>query len=221
MTFAHRSERRRQFMCCLLVAASLLLACSAVQASLDDLFSAVKLDDVAGVRRMLGDGGDVNSVDAGGNSLLMVAAREQSNGVARLLIERRVNVNYRNDVHETAIMFAALDGDLELVKLLAAAGADITQAGWTALHYAAFGGHTEICRFLLDHKADIDAKSPNGTTPLMLAARQGHYDTVKLLLSQVAEPNARNEAGATALSMALRNKNMDIATLLRQAGAHE
>jgi uncharacterized protein len=194
---------------------------SPAHATLDDLFNAVKFDDVAGVRHMLDQGYDVNSVDSGGTSLLMYAARERSNGVARVLVERHVKVNYRNDVHETALMFAALKGNLDLVKLLVAADAQIDQPGWTALHYAAYEGHTDICRFLLGHNADIDAKSPNGTTPLMLAARQGRYDTVKLLLWEVAEPNAKNESGATALSMALRNKNSEIATLLRQAGARE
>jgi len=203
------------------LAAALALWAAPSSATLDDLLTAVKFDNVDGVRRMLDGGYAVDTADSSGGSLLMLAAVERSPRVASLLIQRGAKVNYRNGARETAVMLAALHGDLEIVKLLTAAGAELDQTGWTALHYAAYGGYIDICRFLLEHKADIDARSPNGTTPLMMAARQGNYDTVKLLLWEVAEPSVRNEAGATALSMAVRNKHDAVAALLRQAGARE
>ena len=32
------------------------------------------------------------------------------------------------------------------------------QVGWTTLHYAARGGHTELARLLLDRGADVNSK---------------------------------------------------------------
>jgi ankyrin repeat protein len=200
---------------------SLALATPLARAALDDLLSAVRFNDPGAVRKLLDEGYDINSLDRDGNSILMLAVREKSLAVAKLLLDRHPNVNYANPAQETALMFAALQGESDLVRALVGGGARVNQPGWNALHYAAWGGQPEICRYLLDEGADIDATSPNGTTALMLAAREGHYAVVKLLLWEVAEPNVRNEAGATALSMALRRKNTDIAALLRQAGARE
>ena len=74
---------------------------------------------------------------------------------------------------------------------------------------------------MLDQKAEIDAASPNGTTPLMMAARQGHFDVVKLLLWEHADPQRKSESGQTALSMALRGGFEQAAQLIRDAGARE
>ena len=117
------------------------------------------------------------------------------------------------------VMVAALNGHLPAVQLLADAGAQLARPGWTALHYAAFGGHVEVCRYLLGRDADIDARSPNGTTPLMMAALQGHLEAARLLVWEVADVSLRNEAGLTALGLAERGKFVDIVALLRKAGA--
>lgn len=205
--------------------ASILLigaATSAVaQAPLGELARAVKLDDERNVRRLLDQGYDVNSVDAMGDSLLGVAARDGAPSVVKLLLGRRAKVNMRNRAGDSPIMSAALKGHLEIVKMLHAAGAEIDGPGWTALHYAAYGGHNAVCQFLLDNRADIDARSPNGMTPLMMAVREGRLDTVKLLVWEIADPNLRNEAGLSALDLAIRGKQVDIAKLLRVAGAKE
>ena len=199
----------------------LLIAGGSALATVDDLFAKVRLDDVGQVRQMLDAGYDVDSVDAQGDSLLLAAAREGAGGVTRLLIARRARIDYRNTHHETALMFAALRGHLEIVRQLISAGAKVNQPGWCALHYAAFDGHTSVVRLLLDRGADIDALTPNGSSALMLAAREGHFEALKLLLWEVAEPNIRNEAGLTALGMAVKSGNPDIIRLLQQAGAHQ
>ena len=50
-------------------------------------------------------------------------------------------------------------------------------------------------KLLLDRGADIDAASPNGTTPLMMAAQYGADDSVKLLLQRGADLSKRNQRG--------------------------
>ena len=129
---------------------------------------------------------DVNSTSKEGYSLLMEAAREGHLEVIRLLLDRKVKVNQRNAVNEDAMMLAAFKGQLETVKLLQSKGGEINKDGWTALHYAAFQGQTPVAKYLIDNKADINAKAPNGVTPLMAAARNGHYE-----VDQVAPPPGR------------------------------
>jgi hypothetical protein len=195
------------------------LAAGHALATVDDVFARVKVDDVVGLARLLEQGYDVDSVDTSGDSLLIVASREGASGAVKLLLARRAKPDYRNKAGDTALLVAALRGHLPAVRLLAEAGATLQPPGWTALHYAAFGGHVEVCRYLLGRHVDIDARSPNGTTPLMMAARQGHLEAVRLLLWEVADPEAKNEAGLTALALARRGGFVEIADLLRKAGA--
>lgn len=187
--------------------------------TLDDLFRAVETNNVAEVNRLLARGMDVNSADPEGRTLLMRAAWDGQDDLVKLLLDRKARIDQRNARGETAIMMAAFRGHLETVKLLHARGAPLDGPGWTPLHYAAFNGNTAVAKYLLDNKANIDAKAPNGATALMLAARGGHIETAKLLIWQVADVNAETDRGDTALKWALESKNTDIAKLLQQAGA--
>jgi hypothetical protein len=194
-------------------------SCSAFGQTLDDLFRAVETNNVGEVSRLLARGMDVNSADPDGRTLLMRASWDGQNEIVKVLLERKARIEQRNARGETAIMMAAYRGHLDTIKLLHQRGASIEGPGWTPLHYAAFNGQTAVVKYLLDQRADIDAKAPNGATPLMFAARGGHMDTAKLLIWQVADVNVETDRGDTALKWALASKNTDIAKLLQQAGA--
>ena len=49
----------------------------------------------------------------------------------------------------------------------------------TALHYAAREGQTEACQRLVELGADLTAQDFLGRTPLHLAARKGYYELQK------------------------------------------
>uniref|UniRef100_A0A7S3TNJ2 Ankyrin repeat protein n=1 Tax=Strombidinopsis acuminata TaxID=141414 RepID=A0A7S3TNJ2_9SPIT len=98
---------------------------------------------------------------------------------------------------KTAMVLAATNGHLEVVKLLANAraninvrtqrmqfidGARVDGDRRTVLHLTCMHGHHDVASFLIDNKADINATNYSGDTPLMLAARYGHSQVVKLLL---------------------------------------
>jgi ankyrin repeat protein len=195
------------------------LPLTATAQTLDDLFRAVDTNNVSEVSRLLSRGMDPNSSDPEGRTLLMRAAWEAQDDLIKVLLERKARVDQRNARGETAIMMAAFRGHLDTVKLLHGRGASIAGPGWTPLHYAAFNGSTPVVKYLLDSRADIDARAPNGATALMFAARGGHLESAKLLIAQVADVNAESDRGETALMWALQGKNTDIAKLLQQAGA--
>ena len=55
-------------------------------------------------------------------------------------------------------------------------------SGYTALHYAASNGKTEILKLLLSNGADVNAKNRDGNiTPLFLANLEGHTEIIELL----------------------------------------
>jgi len=56
--------------------------------------------------------------------------------------------------------------------LWVAARADVNAAekdGWTALHWAAMEGHTDVVRLLLQNGANVEAVTERGLTPLRSA----------------------------------------------------
>ena len=182
-----------------------------------EFWDAVRRDEVARVQTLLLRGVDTNAVHAEHGPAVAVAARERSWRTLRLLAELAgTRVDAPNRLGETALMLAALHGDLDSVRMLVRRGAEVNRAGWTPLHYAATNGHTEVVRYLLDQHAYVDAQSPNRTTPLMMAARHKRPDVVRLLVEAGADPTPRNEAGVDAAGYMQRHGETEMATWLRQ-----
>jgi len=185
--------------------------------SYEDFFKAVQLDQPATVQRLLQRGFDPNTASPDGVPALIKALDEQSFKVAQVLAEHpQIRADVRNARDESPLMLAALRGQEALVIQLVSRGVALNHSGWTALHYAATGGHTRIAAFLLGAKADVNAESPNGTTPLMMAAMYGNAQTVKLLLESGAEAYPRNDNGLSAEDFASRAGREESLQLIRQ-----
>ncbi len=102
------------------------------------------------------------------------------------------------------------------------AGADPNAAGaggLTPLHLAVHDA-TRI-ELLLEHGAEVDARTEYGATPLILAAWYDAPDTwaVQQLLAAGADPNARTQDGMTPLLRAVRSNKLELVPLLLSAGA--
>lgn len=59
--------------------------------------------------------------------------------------------------------------------------------GATPLMVAAFEGHEDVVRILLEAGADVNAKDAEGNTALSLATTRGHQDVIKLLKAKGAK----------------------------------
>jgi ankyrin repeat protein len=193
----------------------------AMAAMYEDFIFAIANDRVPQVKELLAKGIDPNTVDPSGEPVLVAAARAGYTATVDALLAAKANVNARSVVGDTAIMTAALNGHLDLVKKLRLRGADIAGTGWTPLIYASTGGHDAVVSYLLAEGANVNAVSPNGTSALMMAAREGRTSTVKLLLTRGANAAHRNQHDASALTWALRGNEQDMAATLRRAGAKE
>ena len=173
----------------------------------DDFFKAIEFDRAEQVQQLLERGFDPNSPNPKGQPALMAAMQLSSNKVVDLLVNwPTTNLSIKNPQGETPLMLAALSNKLPLAKLLILRGADVNQAGWTPLHYAATKGHIEMMRLMIDNSAYLDAESPNGTTPLMMAAHYGTPMAVKLLLEEGADPRIKNKLGLSAWDFSFNSK---------------
>ncbi|MGF7190339.1 ankyrin repeat protein [Robbsia andropogonis] len=201
-------------------AMSILAGCGvnaqmASAASPDAVIKAVKFDDASAVQRALQSGFNPNTTDAQGMPLLVLAAREKSDKVTEaLLADSRTDVEKTDSAGENAMMLAAIVKDASIVRMLIAKGAKVDKPGWTPLHYAASTGDDTIVTILLDAHANVDARSPNDTTPLMMAARGGYASTIQLLIKRGANPLVKNQLGMTALDFGKRYSEPDSVKLL-------
>jgi ankyrin repeat protein len=112
---------------------------------------------------------------------------------------------------------AAKSNDLALLDQLLAAGAPIDEPdsrGFAPLMLAAYAGHLEACRCLIDHGANADTQDASGNTALMGAAFKGHLAIVRLLLSAGADPKQRNQSGLDAKGFASMFGRNDVVALL-------
>ena len=201
-----------------LVAIGFFLLLSPARAgSYEDFFKALQLDHPATVQALLQRGFDPNTVSLDGTPALIKALQDQSfKSVSVLAQDPRAKVDVRSARDETPLMLAALRGQEALVVELVARGAEVNKTGWTPLHYAATGGHLRVAAFLIGARADVNAESPNGTTPLMMAAMYSNSDMVKLLLESGAEAYVRNDQDLSAEDFALKVGREDSARLIRQ-----
>lgn len=159
---------------------------------------------------------------AAGPTLLDAAG--QGNRVAALaLLAKGANPNVASPDGTTAVMWAASNDDVELVRALIKAGANVklkNQFGTTAITEAAIVGSAPVINALLKAGADPNTKNPEGETPLMAAARSGKVDAAKVLLEAGAEINAKESfGGQSALMWAAAQRQADMVKLLASKGA--
>ncbi|MBL8295673.1 MAG: ankyrin repeat domain-containing protein [Bryobacterales bacterium] len=139
----------------------------------------------------------------------------------RLVRANPTAVNGKGEDGWTPLMYAALYGDAETIRLLVDRGAMVNEkndAGGTALIYAV--DDLEKTKLLLERGADPNLRTGEGRTALLVAVSMaGSYPVVKLLLEKSSDAKLSLPNGRGALSLAIASQDPRVLQLLLERGA--
>ena len=143
--------------------------------------------------------------------------------VCQVLIDAGADIETKDDMGRSPLHWACLSGALDVVKLLAKAGAGVRVTdndGDTCLIPASHHGHTDIVRYLVGLKeVDVNHKSDDGRSALLSAICKKHADVVEVLIDAGADIEGKEDDGPLPLHMASYAANVQIVKLLVKAGA--
>jgi hypothetical protein len=131
----------------------------------------------------------------------------------RFLLDGEADVHSLNKWRETPLLTAANHGQAGAVEALLNFGADpckCTDTGWSPLSIAAYKGHDDVVRLLLEEGAPTEEDDPT-LSALLQAATKGLPDTVELLLLHGADHTVTTKKGDTALSILVEQNLIDAA----------
>lgn len=136
--------------------------------------------------------------------------RIKDNQAVQYLRSKGINLPYNLRVGQSPLVIAANVGDVEAMKALLSAGADINAQSLgqkTSPLMAAVGsGSEEALELMLKQSGiEVDAKNVDGTTALLYAAFRGEVGMVKKLIAAGAAFDAKNNSGMSPLALAARN----------------
>lgn len=153
---------------------------------------------------------------------LKITTKANAVAAATALIDAGADVNAKDDMQDSAFLYAGAEG-LDAILLAALShGADVRSTnrfGGTALIPASEHGHVETVRILIRAGVPVNHVNDPGWTALLEAIVYGdgsarYVDTVTQLLDAGADPAIRDARGLTALQNAQHRGQRDIVALL-------
>ena len=207
------------------------------------LHEAVEQGDVEIVKILVAAGADVHAEGYFDRTPLTLATEEGATEILQILLGSGPDTDTSAggedkeaastpSIGSEALYTAIEKGDVEMVRLLVEAGADINAAegfgGNTPLHEAVEQGDAEIVKILVAAGADVHAEGYFDRTPLTLAAEEGATEILQILLGSDADTSTDGEdkeaastpsVGSEALYTAIEKGDVDMVRLLVEAGA--
>ncbi len=164
------------------------------------LMTAARAGNPEAVRVLLKHGAAIDARESWkGQTALMWAAAENRAEVVKVLIEAGADVNAKSTEWPEEKKRPS-NGNLVSVR---------PRGGLTPLLFAAREGAVASMQVLAKAGADLNLTEPDGTNALVTALINAHYDAAAFLLDAGADPNVADKYGRTALYVAIDMNTME------------
>jgi ankyrin repeat protein len=165
------------------------------------------------VQLLLDEGADINATHENGRTALTLSIDENRLEMVEFLLKFDPDTTLDNAITKAA---ARANGDKYLKVLLDAGAIGVKSQSCVAA--AATAGNVESIKLLLGAGADIEAPGSWDNKPLILAVEHQKYRAVQLLLEQGANVNGTGYGGESPLQKSLQKNNLDVADILLAHG---
>ena len=198
------------------------------QAAYRGLHAAAQHGEVAALRRLIGEGADVNSRDGHGRTPLHVATFARQREAIQVLAAAGADLGRLENDRYDAVTIAAVADDEATLRLLLALGASAklitSRYDGTALIAAAHLGHDGVVRQLIAAGAPLDHVNNLHWTAVIEAIVLGdggarHQATLKALIDAKANLQLTDRSGRTPLTLARERGYAAMVQMLGEAGA--
>lgn len=195
-----------------------------VEAATKALTEAVRNNDVEAARRAIADGADMEVEVARGMTPVVAATKAENAELAIALIKAGADVNAKDDIEDSAFLYAGAEGYNEILKATIAAGAQVDSVnryGGTALIPASEHGHVETIKILIDAGVPLDHINNPGWTAIheAIVLNNGgprQVEAIRLLLEAGADPSIPDSNGTSPRDLASQRGFTDIVDLLEK-----
>ena len=178
--------------------------------STEALFAAIDAQDLEAAAQAVAHGADLEAKGTDGATVLVRATKNRDTPLALLLIEAGANVNAKDNLEDSAYLYAGAEGLNDILKATLSHGADVRSTnryGGTALIPASEHGYTETIKLLLDAGVPVDHINNLGWTALHEAITLGdggpdQVQAVRLLLEGGADPTIPDSNGLSPRELA-------------------
>lgn len=155
-----------------------------------DLHIAVETNNLRLIKRILREGGDVNEINAFGDTPLLTTIFHNNIEPAKILLRNAAQTDFKTKL-----------------------------SGSSVFHLVAEFDRSEFVDLLLHYNANSDSRDKYNLTPVHIASHFGHDNTLKKLLHAHANPNVREDLKQqTPLHLAAIRENKNCITILVESG---
>jgi ankyrin repeat protein len=153
---------------------------------------------------------------------LATAAMNRDMALVRSLLAKKADVNATGSDGTTALEWLVRIDEVEVAKLLLAAGADPKKAnrlGLTPIALASANGNPAMISLLLDAGVDANTMDANSEPVSWAAIRSGNVEALRVLIERGAKVEFKDNVQQTSLMLAVRENQPDMVRLLISKGA--
>jgi hypothetical protein len=168
-----------------------------------------------------------STTEKGRTKQLIKAIKDKNVERVKILLDKGVNINYKDDDDKSLLTFACYTGNIQIIRMLIDAGCDVNyDNGWDRPPLLEFIAQlsecndqaVELVRLMIAKGADVNYLNYEGNSVLFFAAKENFYRIVELLLDAGADLNYANEWNWNALMQAVFYDAYDVAKLLLERG---